>query len=170
MPGSLPLVPAASAPPVPPGNPSVLFPHVKGHVPEPVPVDGHKALTRGVWRYTTVPGLVEVALFNALDERGLKPVLWPDLDAYDLHVEAGTGAEKTVFRVDLKDYSSPLLLAQKIQADEGDAGGAEWLAVPDYRAASVPLLAGVCEQFGLRVATAGEIGARVCQAGGASWA
>jgi REase associating with pPIWI_RE len=163
------LVPAASPPPLPPGNASVLFTDVRSRIPQPVPVDGHKALTRGVWRWTTVPGLVEVALYQALEDRGLKPVLWPDLDAYDLHVEAGEGAAKTVFRIDLKDYSNPLLLARKVQADGGDAGGAQWLVVPDYRAPSVALLAVVCQEFGLKVTTAGEIGAQVCQAGGALW-
>jgi len=148
----------------------VLFTDVRGHIPQPVPVDGHKALTRGVWRWTTVPGLVEIALYQALADRGLKPVLWPDLDAYDLHVEAGEGAGKAIFQIDLKDYSNPLLLARKVQADEGDAGGAQWLVVPDYRASSVPLLAAVCREFGLKVTTAGEIGAQVCQAGGALWA
>lgn len=164
------LVPAASPPPLPPGNASVLFTDVRGHIPQPVPVDGHKALTRGVWRWTTVPGLVEIALYQALADRGLKPALWPDLDAYDLHVEAGEGAGKAIFRIDLKDYSNPLLLARKVQADEGDAGGAQWLVVPDHRASSVPLLAAVCREFGLKVTTAGEIGAQVCQAGGALWA
>jgi REase associating with pPIWI_RE len=159
------LVPAASPPPLPPGNASVLFTDVRGRVPEPIPVDGHKALTRGVWRWTTVPGLVEVALYQALADRGLKPVLWPDLDTYDLHVEAGT----EVFQIDLKDYSNPMLLARKVQADEGDAGGAQWLVVPDYRASSVPLLTAVCREFGLKVTTAGEIGATISQAGGKAW-
>jgi REase associating with pPIWI_RE len=107
------------------------------------------------------PGLIEVALYQALADRGLKPVLWPDLDAYDLHVEAG----KEVFQLDLKDYTNPMLLARKVQADEGDAGGAQWLVVPDYRASSVPLLTTVCREFGLKVTTAGEIGAKICQAG-----
>jgi len=159
------LVPAASPPPLPPGNASVLFTDVRGRVPEPIPVDGHKALTRGVWRWTTIPGLVEVALYQALADRGLEPVLWPDLDAYDLHVEAG----KDAFQIDLKDYSNPMLLARKVQADEGDAGGAQWLVVPDYRASSVPLLTAVCREFGLKVTTAGEIGAKICQAGGKAW-
>jgi hypothetical protein len=159
------LVPGASPSPLPPGNAAVLFTDVRGRVPEPIPVDGHKALTRGVWRWTTIPGLVEVALYQALADRGLEPVLWPDLDAYDLHVEAG----KEVFQIDLKDYSNPMLLGRKVQADEGDAGGAQWLVVPDYRASSVPLLTAVCREFGLKVTTAGEIGAKICQAGGKAW-
>jgi hypothetical protein len=159
------LVPASSAPPRPSGDASVLFTDVRGHIPEPVPVEGHKALTRGVWRWTTIPGLVELGLYQALDARGLKPAVWPDLDAYDLHVVAGASP----FRIDLKDYTNPLLLARKVQADEGDAGGAQWLVVPDYRAPGVPLLSAVCREFGLNVATAGQIGALICQKAGMSW-
>ncbi|MEU4702832.1 hypothetical protein [Nonomuraea dietziae] len=165
------LIPAASAPPVPSGNASVLFADTRGAVPDPIPAENHVALTRGVWRWTTVPGLVEIDLHKALEARGLRSVLWPDLDAYDLHVEVGTAASsKTVFRIDLKDYSNAILLAKKIRADEGDAGGADWLVVPDYRAASLPLLSSVCKEFGLNVATAGDIGALVCEKAGVSWA
>lgn len=160
------LVPAASAPPRPSGDDSVLFTDVSGHIPEPSLVEGHKALARGVWRWTTIPGLVEVGLYQALEDRGLKPVLWPDLDSYDLYVKAGTSP----FCIDLKDYTNPLLLARKVQTDEGDAGGAQWLVVPDYRAPSVPLLSTVCQEFGLNVATAGQIGALVCQKAGVPWA
>src|SRR5262249_30670534 len=112
------LIPAAAPPPLPPGNASVLFTDAPGPVPQAVPVEGHKALNRGVWRWTTVPGLVEVAMYQALEARGLKPDLWPDLDAYDLHVAAGTRGRKTAFSIDVKDYSNPLLLARKVQADE----------------------------------------------------
>lgn len=163
------LVPMA-APPRPSGNEAVLAVDVTESVPEPILTDGHKALTRGVWRWTTIPGLVEIGLYDALASRGLKPALWPDLDAYDLHVEVGAGAGKAVYRIDVKDYTSPLLLAKKIEADEGDAGGAEWLVVPDHAASSVPMLGAVCRRYGLAVATAGEIGAKVCQTAGARWA
>ncbi|GAA0983039.1 hypothetical protein GCM10009555_053970 [Acrocarpospora macrocephala] len=163
------LKPASSAPSLPSGNDAVLFPQVRAAIPEATPVKDHVALTRGVWRWTTVPGLVEVAMYEALKARGLKPELWPDLDAYDLLVEVGSGRHKTTFRIDLKDYSHPILLAQKIQADEGDAGGADWLAVPDYRASSLPLLTRVCGEYGLNVATAGDLGAKICGKAGLSW-
>jgi REase associating with pPIWI_RE len=163
------LIPSGSPSPIPPGNASVLSADVRGRIPEPTPVEGHKALTRGVWRWTTIPGLVEVALYRALETRGLQPALWPDLDAYDLHAEAGARTARTCFRIDVKDYSNAMLLAAKVRADGGDAGGAQWLVVPDYRAPSVPLLTAVCREFGLDVTTAGDIGARICQAGGVSW-
>ena len=173
-------IPDLGRPPVlvpgsPPGRPAaaehtVLFPDTTGQVPEPVPAEGHKALARGVWRWTTVPGLVEVALYDALVARGLGAQLWPDLDAYDLcvRVDAQGGGEE--FRIDVKDYTSAILLAKKVQADSGDAGGANWLVVPDYRESSLPLLGAVCGEFGLRAATAGGIGALVCRKAGVVWA
>jgi hypothetical protein len=164
------LMPAASAPPRPHGNAAVLFVDACKQVPQPVLAEGHKALTRGVWRWTTIPGRVEIDLYRALEARGLRPTLWPDLDAYDLHVDVGTGSRKSAFRIDLKDYTSAVLLAQKVQADGGDPGGAGWLVVPDYRSPSVPLLTTVCKEFGLRVATAGDMGAMICERAGAAWA
>lgn len=163
------LVPAPP-PSRPSGNEAVLFPDVAGRLPEPLPVEGHKALTRGVWRWTTIPGLVEVALYDALVARGLNPELWPDLDAYDLEIQVGRGKGKQMFRIDIKDYTSSILLAKKVQADEGDAGGAEWLVVPDYRAATVPMLSAVCKEFGLDVASAGDIGEKICRKAGVAWA
>ncbi|WP_329317825.1 hypothetical protein OIE77_42615 [Streptomyces sp. NBC_01715] len=147
----------------------MLFPDLAGKVPEPVPVEGHKALTRGVWRWTTVPGLVEIALYDALAARGLSPVLWPELDAYDLHVEVGRGREAAEFRIDVKDYTSAILLAKKVQADGGDKGGAEWLVVPDYRASSLELLTSVSREFGMKAVTAGGIGALICRKAGVAW-
>lgn len=164
------LVPAPA--PTPPGGAErVLCPDVTGWVPEALPVAGHKALTRGVWRSTTIPGLVEVALHDALEARGLECELWPDLDAYDLHVKvpATEGRSAEPYRVDVKDFTSSLLLADKIRADEGDAGGAQWLVVPDYRRATVPMLSAVCGQYGLRVAHAADLGAQICQEAGTSW-
>ncbi|WP_194905997.1 hypothetical protein [Catenulispora rubra] len=44
-----------------------------------------------IWRYTTVPGPAELALYKALRTRGLDAQLWPGLDAFDLHVSADGG-------------------------------------------------------------------------------
>jgi hypothetical protein len=155
--------------PRPGGREAVLYPDIT-RVPRALPTTGHKALTRGIWRYTAIPGLPELALFSALSQRGLKPQLWPGLDAYDLQVEVkprrGT---KQSFKVDVKDYTSATTLASLIHAQEGDRGGADWLVVPDYRAGQVPLLSGVCVKYAMKVATVSEFGEMVCNTAGVSW-
>jgi hypothetical protein len=157
------------SPPRPDGREAVLYPDLR-EVPQALPAEGHKALTRGIWRYTTVPGLPELALYDRLKERGLKVSLWPGLDAYDLLVETGPKrARKVPFKVDVKDYTSATTLANVIHAQEGDRGGAEWLVVPDYRASQVPLLSGVCAKYSMRAATASEFGEMVCEKAGVSW-
>lgn len=157
-------------PPLPGDREAVLWPDLKV-VPEAKPVEGHKALVRGVWRYTCVPGLAELALRDRLVELGLKVELWPALDAYDLCVHVGRkrARKKEQLRVDVKDYTSGTALAQLIHAQEGDSGGAEWLVVPDHRATQVPLLSGVGERYGLKVATASEFGEMVCERSGVAW-
>ncbi|MFI8991584.1 hypothetical protein ACIG63_42595 [Streptomyces antimycoticus] len=165
--GRPPVLALLSRPVKPSGAEAVLFPDLSGPVPEPLPVEGHKALSRGVWRWTTVPGLVEIALFDALSLRGLPVELWPELDAYDLRVTAGPdGAE---FRIDVKDYTSAILLAKKVQADGGDRGGAEWLVVPDYRASSLELLGTVAGEFGMKSAAASGLGQLICKKAGVAW-
>ncbi|WP_371782547.1 restriction endonuclease-related protein [Streptosporangium subroseum] len=157
------------SPPRPSGREAVLYPDVK-EVPQALPADGHKALTRGIWRYTTVPGLPELALYDRLAERGLKVQMWPILDAYDLLVEVGPKrGKKKSFKVDVKDYTSATTLAKLIHAQDGDRGGADWLVVPDYRAGQIPLLSGVCAKYEMRVATASEFGEMVCEKSGVSW-
>jgi REase associating with pPIWI_RE len=153
----------------PTGRESVLYPDIET-LPEALPAAGHKALARGIWRYTTVPGLPELALRDRLVERGLTVHLWPGLDAYDLLVEAGPKrAKKKLFKVDIKDYTSAATLAKLVHAQEGDKGGADWLVVPDHRAGQVPLLSGVCAKYGMTVATASEFGELVCRQSGVSW-
>ncbi|WP_053722563.1 restriction endonuclease-related protein [Saccharothrix sp. NRRL B-16348] len=158
------------APPRPHGREAVLYPDL-GDVPAATPTQGHKALTRGIWRYTTIPGLPELALHDELAARGVKVSLWPGLDAFDLLVEVGSKrGKKTSFKVDIKDYTSARTLADLVHAQEGDRGGADWLVVPDHHGGHVPLLSGVCAKYDMRVATASEFGEMVCEKAGVSWA
>ncbi|MEU9127490.1 hypothetical protein AB0D08_05120 [Kitasatospora sp. NPDC048540] len=168
--GSAPELLPEPAPPRPEGREAVLYPDL-GEVPQALPAEGHKAVTRGIWRYTTVPGLPELALYDRLTERGLKVSLWPGLDAYDLLIEVGPKrGKKTTFKVDVKDYTSATVLGSLVHAQEGDRGGADWLVVPDYRARQVPLLSGVCAKYGdMQVATASEFGELVCEKAGVNW-
>jgi hypothetical protein len=151
----------------PAGREAVLFPDLDA-IPEPMPADKHKALARGIWRYTTVPGIPELALRDQLHKRGLDVDLWPSLDAYDLLVTIpGNGK---CFKVDVKDYTSATTLASLIHAQEGDCGGAEWLVVPDYRAGQIPLLTEVCRKYGMKASTASAFAESACNQAGVRWA
>ncbi|OLT12709.1 hypothetical protein BJF79_21665 [Actinomadura sp. CNU-125] len=141
--------------------------------PEARPAAGCKALTRGVWRYTTVPGLPELRLHQELERRlaGKATVqLWPLGDAYDHRVEVtrpdGTAAE---FKADLKDYTHAHTLGKSIHRAKGDRGGADWLVVPDHRAGQVPLLDGVCGKYRMRAISATDFAEMVCCEAGVQW-
>lgn len=148
--------------PQPTARETALRPPLAGIIPEPVPVSRHRALTRGVWRWTTVPGTLELALYDRLKERGIPAVLWPDLDTRDLDAT-------DEFKADVKDFTFARTLAEKIKADAGDRGGAQWLVVPDHREAQLPLLGRACEPFGMQAVTATQFAEAVCAAAGVAW-
>lgn len=61
-----------------------------------------KALTPGVHRYGTLPGLWEIQLAEALSKLGVRVTLWPEIDEYDLLVEF---SRKLRWAIDVKDWS-----------------------------------------------------------------
>ncbi|MEU2900371.1 restriction endonuclease-related protein [Streptomyces sp. NPDC001273] len=135
-------------------------------VPQALPAAGYKALARDVWRYTTIPGLPEVRLYEVLAERladsGVQVMLWPDNDAYDLLVARGEGrGQQVLFTVDFKDYRWSNQLVGKLRADGGDKGQAGWIVVPDHRASQIPQLTEECRRHGMQAATATDFLERV---------
>jgi len=61
-----------------------------------------KAVTPGVHRYGTLPGLWEIQLAEALSKLGVRVTLWPEIDEFDLLVELG---RKVRWAIDVKDWS-----------------------------------------------------------------
>jgi REase associating with pPIWI_RE/pPIWI_RE three-gene island domain Y len=61
-----------------------------------------KAVTPGVYRYGTLPGIWEIQLYHRLKQMGLGVTLWPEIDEYDLLVEF---SPKLRWAIDLKDWS-----------------------------------------------------------------
>jgi hypothetical protein len=62
----------------------------------------YKAITPGVHRYGTIPGLWEIYLSEELSKIGARVTLWPEIDEYDLLVEFG---RKIRWAIDVKDWS-----------------------------------------------------------------
>ena len=71
-------------------------------------------LNRGVMRYITVPGALELRIAQAAKEAGLEYVLWPDKDVCDIQIESPDGVR---LAIDAKDYCSPTRLARQIAGD-----------------------------------------------------
>lgn len=164
----------AGDPPGPSRREARLHLSATGHIPQARPVEGCKALVRGVWRYTTVPGLPELRLHQeltrSLQGTGAEVHLWPRKDAYDHLVKIpGPEGEPLEFTADLKDYTYPHTLGRMIHRAGGDRGGAKWLVVPDHRANQVPLLSEVCAQYGMKAVTATDFAVMVCEAAGVQW-
>jgi hypothetical protein len=61
-----------------------------------------KAVTPGVHRYGTIPGIWEIHLAETLTKLGIRVTLWPEIDEFDLLVEFG---RKVRWAIDVKDWS-----------------------------------------------------------------
>jgi hypothetical protein len=103
--------------------------------PEAICSAGMAALRPGVWRYTVLPGLVELDLAERLTAiPDVTVALWPDVDAYDLDVQR----REVRWRIDVKDHRSALGLARHLA--ERPCTAPTWIVVPDDHADQVPIL------------------------------
>ncbi|MFD0692422.1 restriction endonuclease-related protein [Actinomadura fibrosa] len=73
---------------------------------------GSGCVGQGVWRFIVVPGASELRIAAQLERLGADVEMWPELDAYDLHVTIGG----TEFRLDVKEYRSPHRLITDLRA------------------------------------------------------
>lgn len=88
-------------------------------------------LTRPMRMFITGPGLAETDLEDALVQRGLRPQMWPNFDAYDLRIEFPRGR---VWAIDVKDRANPALLGRSTAPLRPDPPyNAGFLVVPRYR-------------------------------------
>ncbi len=125
--------------------------------PTPASTDNVVALRPGIWRFTVLPGLEELALERLLGRiDGVEVELWPFVDAYDLDVRRGTHR----WRIDLKDHSSVNSLARHL--NENPVTEPTWIVVPSARREQVPRLQRLVDPgFGYLFADVGEIIRRV---------
>ncbi|MCT2584648.1 pPIWI_RE_Y domain-containing protein [Actinophytocola gossypii] len=92
---------------------------------------GMYQLNRAMRMFITGPGLAETDLETALIDRGLRPEMWPNFDAYDLRITLPQGQ---VWAVDVKDRANPALLgrgALPLRPDPPYDKG--FLVAPQYR-------------------------------------
>lgn len=109
-----------------------LTPTGEAALPPPFRAGERVRLKPGIWHYTVLPGLTELALAEQLEALpGVTVEYWPDFDRYDLLIRAG----EHQYRVDVKDHTSPTTLLASLGYEI-----AEWIVVPDTRRDQVRIL------------------------------
>jgi hypothetical protein len=88
----------------------------------------HLAVSRPVWRYVTLPGIMETDLRDHARRLGADVGMWPNLDEFDLHVQLGRNA----WRIDAKVWASPVALAHALLAGEPPGQQLE-IVIPDHQ-------------------------------------
>lgn len=88
----------------------------------------HLAVSRPVWRYVTLPGIMETDLRDHARRLGADVSMWPNLDEFDLHIQLG----RNVWRIDAKAWASPVALAHALLAGEPPGQHLE-IVIPDHQ-------------------------------------
>lgn len=111
----------------------------------------HLAVSRSVWRYVTLPGVLECELRDHARGLGAQVEMWPDCDSYDVLIEAGSRE----WRVDAKAWASPDRLAD---AFRGKSTAAPlYIVLPDHQQWACTALDEQLRAQGYRVRTAGQL-------------
>jgi hypothetical protein len=85
---------------------------VPGSVPQARPAGSVVCVDPGVWRYIVVPGATEIRIATDLEKLGAGVEMWPEMDAYDLRVIAGT----LDLHLDVKEYRSARRLIENLRS------------------------------------------------------
>ncbi|GET42210.1 restriction endonuclease-related protein [Microseira wollei] len=83
-------------------NAKLNLPPVESISKDKAEKESYKAVTPGVHRYGTIPGIAEIKLAESLTKMGIRVTLWPQIDEFDLLVKFG---RKVSWAIDVKDWS-----------------------------------------------------------------
>lgn len=81
-------------------------------------------LQKGVARYISYPGDLELEIERRCRKLGVQVEMWPEMDTYDVKL---TFADGEKWCVDAKDYANPFLLKDKIEADGYAVPHGDWM-------------------------------------------
>lgn len=109
----------------------------------------HLALARSLWRYVTLPGLLEIALRDEARALGARVTMWPHKDRYDLKIALG----HRVWKVDAKAWASVTKLGDALKDTEPAEPGLV-IVIPDHQRNDRELLQKMIARGGYRVLTA----------------
>jgi hypothetical protein len=106
------------------------------------------AVSRVIWRYVTLPGLLECGIRDHALGLGADVEMWPHRDRYDLAIELGGQS----WCVDAKAWASPIALGEALRGTRPAAPGLV-IVVPDHQRSSLDLLQHMIGGSGYRAAT-----------------
>ncbi|WP_460044609.1 restriction endonuclease-related protein [Pseudomonas sp. S2_H01] len=102
------------------------------------PVGERLMLKSALWKFTLIPGLLELRLATQLATDGFDVTLWPDVDRSDLAIRL---PDKTL-ELDAKVWISTQALSRHIA--QLPSKTPRWIVVPDYQKSHVPSLREHC--------------------------
>ncbi|WP_245812020.1 hypothetical protein [Actinophytocola xinjiangensis] len=106
------------------------------------------AVSRVVWRYVTLPGLMEIELRDHAVKLGADVEMWPHQDRYDLRI----ALNGQVWRLDAKAWASPMALGEALSGTT-PAAPRLIVVVPDHQRSSLTLLRTMLKDSGYQVDT-----------------
>lgn len=109
----------------------------------------HVALKRPVWRYVTLPGLLECELARRARLLGAEIEMWPGKDRYDVKVTL----RGKVWKVDAKAWASAIKLGDSLRQSEVVASDLI-IVIPDHQQNERHLLQQMIKSKGYRIFTA----------------
>lgn len=119
----------------------------------------YMAVSRPVWRFVTLPGVLECELRDQATGLGAKVTMWPDLDSYDLHIETPTRQ----WRIDAKAWASPVRLVDVLR-DRPPEDRPLYIVLPDHQRPACRALNEALRPYGFIVRTAAQVRSEVSKA------
>lgn len=110
------------------------------------------AVSRSVWRYVTLPGVLECELRDHAAGLGAGVAMWPDRDKYDLHITTPSRE----WRIDAKAWASPVKLLDALR-DHPPRERPMYIVVPDHQRFACHALNEALAPLGYIVRTASQV-------------
>ncbi|MGY4494889.1 restriction endonuclease-related protein [Pseudomonas sp. TE3610] len=117
---------------------------VDGSELQGLPGQGMLVLQEAFWKFTLLPGLLELKLAEGLRALGYSPVLWPNVDQADVRVSV----DGEPLDLDAKVWRYPEVLRRHLGSVP--RSNRRWIVIPDYQSASLSYLR---EKLGVNVYT-----------------
>ena len=119
----------------------------------------YMAVSRPVWRFVTLPGVLECELRDHAAGLGAEVSMWPDLDSYDVHIQAPARQ----WRIDAKAWVSPLGLLDALR-ERPPRERPLYIVLPDHQRPACQALNEALRPHGFKVRTAAQIKSEVSKA------